>query len=136
LSTQKNALRSALAAKRFFRKTPQGTREGACPIVTDRLASYAAAKSVVMPSATHLRGWRQNNRVEHSHQPVRQRERDLQRFKSLRHAARFCSVFSTVCNQFRPGRHALSAPNYRMVMRERWREWDSVAETTAFAVAA
>ena len=85
---------------------------------------------------THLRGWRQNNRVENSHQPVRQRERDLQRFKSLRHAARFCSVFSTVCNQFRPGRHALSAPNYRMVMRERWREWDSVAETTAFAVAA
>jgi hypothetical protein len=33
---------------------------------------------------------------------IRQRERGLQRFKSLRHAARFCSVFSTVCNQFRP----------------------------------
>ena len=33
--------------------------------------------------------------VENSHQPVRQREGGLQRFKSLRHAARFCSVFST-----------------------------------------
>jgi hypothetical protein len=52
------------------------------------------------------------------------------------HAARFCSVFSTVCNQFRPGRHALSAPNSRTVMRRRWREWDDVSETTAFAVAA
>jgi transposase-like protein len=69
-------------------------------------------------------------------QPVCQRERGLQRFKSLRHAARFCSVFSTVCNQFRPGRHALSAPNYRTVMRRRWREWDVVSETTAFAGAA
>jgi hypothetical protein len=46
-------------------------------------------------------------------------ERGLQRFKSLRHAARFCSVFRTVCNPFRPGRHALSAPNYRTVMRRR-----------------
>jgi putative transposase len=105
-------------------------------IVTDRLASYAAAKAVVMLTVSHHRGWRQNNRVEKSHQPVRQRERGLQRFKSLRHAARFCSVFSTVCNQFRPGRHALSAPSYRTVMRRRWREWDIVSETTAFAVAA
>jgi len=39
--------------------------------------------------------------------------------------ARFCSVFSTVCNEFRPGRHAFSASNYRTVMRERWREWDA-----------
>jgi putative transposase len=79
-------------------------------IVTDRLASYAAAKAAVLPSVAHLRRWRQNNRVEHSHQAVRQRERSLQRFKSLRHAARFCSVFSTVCNQFRSGRHALLLP--------------------------
>ena len=66
-------------------------------------------------------------------QPVRvpfcQRQR-------LRQAARFCSVFSTVCNQFRPGRQALSAPNYRTVMRRRWREWDVISETTAVAVAA
>lgn len=97
-------------------------------IVTDRLASYAPAKAVVMPSVSHLRGWRQNNRIENSHQSVRQRERGLRRFKSLRHAARYCSVFSTVCNQLRLGRHALTAPNYRTVMRRRWREWDVVSE--------
>jgi len=60
----------------------------------------------------------------------------LQRFKSPRHAARFCFVFSTVCNQFRPSRHALSARNYRTVMRRRWQEWAVVSEPTAFAVAA
>jgi hypothetical protein len=59
-----------------------------------------------------------------------------QRFKSLRRAARFRSVFSAVCNQFRPGRHALSAANYRTVMRRRWREWDTISETTAFSAAA
>jgi len=89
-----------------------------------------------MPTVSRLRGWRQNNRVENSHQPVRQRERSLQRLKSLRHPARFCSVFSAVCNHFRPGRHALSASTYRTVMRRRWRAWDVVSETTAFAAAA
>ena len=128
--------RSARAATRFFRKLLKGLRMVPRALVTDRLASYAAAKAVVLPTVSHLRRWRQNNRVENSHQPVRRREGILQRFKSLRHAARFCSVFSTVCNQFRPGRHALSAPTYRIVMRRRWREWDIVSETTAFAAAA
>jgi hypothetical protein len=50
--------------------------------------------------------------------------------------ARFCPVFSTVCNQFRPGRHALSAPDYRTLMRRCWREWNVVSQTTTFAVAA
>jgi putative transposase len=90
----------------------------------------------VLPSVAHLRRWRQNNRVENSHQPVRRRERGLRRFKSLRHSARFCSIFSTVCNQFRPGRDALSAANYRTVMRRRWLEWDAVSGTTAFAAVA
>jgi hypothetical protein len=33
-------------------------------------------------------------------------------------------------------RRRLSAANYRMVMRRRWKEWDLVSEATAFAVAA
>jgi hypothetical protein len=41
-----------------------------------------------------------------------------------------------LCNHFRPSRHALSASNYRKVMRGRWLEWDVVSETPAFAVAA
>ena len=65
--------RSARAAKRFFRKLLKGRQLVPCVIVTDRLASYAAAIAVVMPTVSHLRGWRQNNRAENSHQPVRQR---------------------------------------------------------------
>jgi putative transposase len=64
-------------------QTLEGIRMVPGAIVTDRLASYTAAKAVVLPSVSHLRGWRQNNRVENSHQPVRRRECELQRFKSL-----------------------------------------------------
>lgn len=92
--------RSARAAKRFLRKLLRGQRMVLCTIVTDRLASYTAARAVVMPTVSHVCGWRQNNRVENSHQPVRQRKWKLQRFKSLRHAARFCSVFSTSATSF------------------------------------
>ena len=61
--------RCALAAKRFFRKLVKGLRTVPCVIVTDRLASYAAAKAVLMPTVSPLRGWRQNNRVANSHNP-------------------------------------------------------------------
>src|SRR5262249_33683989 len=90
--------RSARAASRFFRKLLKGLRMVPRVIVTDRLASYAAAKAVMLPTVSHLRRWRQNNRAEDSHQPVRQRERALQRFKSLRHARASvrCSVPSAI----------------------------------------
>jgi putative transposase len=50
--------RSALAARRFFRKLLKGLQMVPSAIVTDRLASDAAAKAVVMPTVCHLRGWR------------------------------------------------------------------------------
>ena len=50
--------RSARAAKRFFRKLLKGLRMVPYAIVTDRLASYAAAKAVVMPTISHLAGAR------------------------------------------------------------------------------
>ena len=88
--------RSARAAKRFLRKLLRGRRMVPCAIVTDRLASYAAAKAVVMPTVSHLRGWRQNNRVENSHQPVRQRKRGCNdsRACGTRRASVRCSVRS------------------------------------------
>src|SRR5262249_15169058 len=47
--------RSARAAKHFFRKLLKGLRMVPRAIVTDRLASYAAAKAAVLPSVAHLR---------------------------------------------------------------------------------
>jgi transposase-like protein len=45
---------SARAAKRFLRKLLRGQRMVLCTIVTDRLASYTAARAVVMPTVSHI----------------------------------------------------------------------------------
>ncbi len=91
------------AAARLFRKLlkTQG-RVPLCPI-TDKLRSYSAAHRTAMPSVKHSTRQYENNRVEVSHQPTRQRERQMRRFKSVRHAQRFLSVHGLVHNLFRVG---------------------------------
>ena len=76
--------RNALAAKKFFRKLLKGLRYVPRVIVTDKLASYQVAHRELMPSVAHRRSRYLNNRAENSHQPTRQRERAMKRFKSIR----------------------------------------------------
>lgn len=61
-------------------------------IITDKLASYGAAKRELLPNVEHRQHRYLNNRAENSHQPTRQRERRMQRFKSAGHAQRFLAV--------------------------------------------
>ena len=74
--------RDKRAAKRFFRKLLKG--QGSVPrrLVTDKLRSYGAARRTVMPSVVHSTKQYENNRAEVSHQPTRQRERQMRKFKS------------------------------------------------------
>ncbi|MFC5514010.1 hypothetical protein ACFPOU_23175 [Massilia jejuensis] len=53
-----------------------------------------------------------NNRAELLHQPTRQRERQMRRYKSLRHAQRFLSAHGPINNVFRCQRNRLSAQQY------------------------
>lgn len=48
----------------FFRKLLKTLRIVPCAIATARQGSDAAAKAVVMPTVSHLCGWRQNNRAK------------------------------------------------------------------------
>jgi transposase-like protein len=59
---------------------------------TDKLRSYGAAFKEIGLSAEHEQGTHQNNRAEVSHQPLRRRERKMQRFKSPGSAQRFVSI--------------------------------------------
>ena len=114
------------AAKRFFRKMLK--HQGATPnrITTDKLRSYAAAKREVMPSVVHCQERYANNRAEVSHQPTREQERQMRRFKSMKHAQRFLSVHGVVNNLFRLGRHLLRACHYRMFRLKAFNEWQQV----------
>ncbi len=68
----------------------------------------------------------ENNRAEVSHQPTRQRERQMRRFKSAAHAQRFLSVHGLVQNLFRVGRHLLRAAHHRLLRTRSFCVWDAV----------
>ena len=74
--------RDTHAAKTFFRKLLKGLAYVPRVIITDQLKSYGAAKREILPSVEHRQHRYLNNRAENSHQPTRQRERRMQRFKS------------------------------------------------------
>ncbi len=117
--------RNTRAAKRFFRKLLKGLRYVPNRLITDKLRSYAAAHRTTLPSTHHCTTQYANNRAEVSHQPTRQRERQMRRFKSPRHVQRFLSVHGPINNLFRLGRHLMKAVHYRL-SRDRaftmWRE--------------
>ncbi len=114
------------AAARFFRKLLKGQGRGPRRLITDKLGSYATAHRTVMPSVVHSTRQYENNRAEVSHQPTRQRERQMRRFKSVGHAQRFLSVHGLVHNLFRVGRHLLRAVQHRLLRTRSFRVWDVV----------
>ncbi len=86
--------RNKHAAKKFFRKLLKGCQYVPRVIITDKLASYGAAKQEILPGVEHRQHQPLNNRAENSHQPTRQREKTMRRFKSPGHAQRFLSAFT------------------------------------------
>ena len=102
--------RDRRAAARFFRKRLKAQGRGPLRLVTDKLRSYSAEHRTAMPSVIHSTRQYENNRAEVSHQPTRQRERQMRRFKSAAHAQRFLSVHGLVQNLFRRPPPAESRP--------------------------
>ena len=118
--------RNRRAAIRFFRKLLK--RQSCVPrrLITDKLQSYPAARRTVMPSAVHRTAPYLNNRAEVSHQPTRQREREMRRFKSAAQLQRFASVHGVVQNLFRVGRHLLRSAHHRLLRARAFVEWEAV----------
>jgi transposase-like protein len=100
-------------------------KQGFAPdvLVTDKLRSYGAAKAALGLSARHEQGLRKNNRAENSHQPVRRRERKMQRFKSPGSAQRFLSTHAAVHNTFNVQRHLTSRATLRALRGEALQTW-------------
>jgi putative transposase len=118
--------RDKRAAKRFFRKLLKRLTYVPRVIITDKLRSYGAAKREILPGVEHRQHRYLNNRAENSHQPTRQRERRMQRFKSAGHTQRFLAAYDPIAQHFRPRRHRFSAPKYRQEMRQRFQTWREI----------
>ena len=118
--------RDKRAAKRFSLKLLKGLRYVPHMIVTDKLGSYGAARREVLPSVRHVQDRWQNNRAEVSHQPTRQRERQMRRFKSMGQAQRFLSSHGAINNLFRLCRHGLKAEHFRLLRCRAFAAWREV----------
>jgi putative transposase len=119
--------RNAKAAKRKLLK-----KQGIAPrvMITDKLASYAAAKRIVMPGVEHRQHKGLNNRAENSHQPTRRRERIMKRFKSAGQAQRFLSVHDQVANLFRRPANT-NAGDHRAYRAQAFMTWSEVTSVAA-----
>src|SRR5216684_3561463 len=115
--------RDKAAALKLMRKLLKKQRVTPAVIATDRLRSYAAAFAELDLAACHERGLRQNNRAEVSHQPVRRRERKMQRFKSTGSAQRFLAMHAAVYNTFNVQRHLISRRTLRLFRAEAMQQW-------------
>jgi putative transposase len=118
--------RDTRAATRFSRKLLKGLQYVPRVLVTDKLRSYGAARRRALGSVEHRQSKYLNNRAENSPQPTRARERAMKRFTSAGHAQRFLSAFSGISPHFRPGRHRLTADEYRREMTDRFTTWNQI----------
>ena len=118
--------RNRHAAVRFFRTWLKNQRHVPRRLITDKLRSYSAACRTVMPSVLHCTDQYANNRAEVSHQPTRQREWQMRRFKSAAQLQRFASVHGIVQNLFRVGRRLLRSAHHRLLRTRAFVEWDAV----------
>ncbi len=125
--------RDTQAAKRLLRKLLKRQCRPPRVMITDKLARYGAAKRQVMPSVEHRKHRGLNNRAENSHQPTRQRERQMKHFKSPGQAQRFLSTHEAINNLFLLRRHQVPAVQYRATRTQAFQTWADVTGVTALA---
>jgi len=123
--------RDTKAAKRLLRKLMKRQCRPPRVMITDKLASYGAAKRAVMSSVEHRKHKGLNNRAENSHQPTRRRERQMKRFKSAGQAQRFLSAHDGINNLFLLRRHDVSAVQYRATRTQALQVWAEVTGVAA-----
>jgi len=125
--------RDTRAAKRLLCKLMRRQCRTPRVMITDKLASYGAAKREVMPAVEHRKHKGLNNRAENSHQPTRQRERQMKRCKSAGQAQRLLSAHDGISNLFHLHRHQIPAVQYRAAWTQAFKVWAEVTGVTAAA---
>ena len=118
--------RNTGAALKLMRKLLR--KQGWAPtrIVTDKLRSYHVAFRGLGLSAEHIDKKRANNRAENSHQPVRRRERKMQKFNSPSSAQKFLNIQSATYNTFYLQRHLIDRATFKKYRAEPFDVWESV----------
>jgi putative transposase len=114
--------RNRKAALTFLRKAMK-RYGGPETVVTDKLGSYRAALRTIGNAARQETGRWLNNRAENSHQPLRRRERAMQRFRQMGSLQKFAAIHSSVHNHFNQERHLYSRENFKLNRAAALAEW-------------
>ena len=114
--------RNRKAALKFLRKAMK--RYGAPDrVVTDKLPSYKAALRDLGIASRRETGRWLNNRAENSHQPLRRREKIMNRFRSMRSLQKFAVVQSSVHSHFNLERHLYRRSDFKENRTQALAEW-------------
>ncbi len=116
--------RDQAAALKLMRKLLKKRGFAPTQVTTDKRRSYGAAFKKIGLTARHEQGRRRNNRAEVTHQPVRRRERKMQRFKSPGSAQRFVSLHAAY-NTFNLQRHLVSRRTLRTFRVQAMTDWQA-----------
>jgi putative transposase len=125
--------RNKAAAERLMRKLLKKQMRPPRVLITDKLASYGAAKKDLLPSVEHRQHKGLNNRAENSHQPTRRRERQMKQFKSAGQAQRFLSAHAGINNLFHLRRDHVPAGEYRAARERAFEMWADISGVAAAA---
>jgi putative transposase len=121
--------RDTAATLRLMRKLLKKQGDAPDVLEADKLGSYGAAQRELRLSFHHEHGLQRNYRAENSHQPVRRRERKMQRFKSPASAQRFLSMHAPVHNTFNLQRHLAFRRTLRTFRAEAAHAWQHATAT-------
>ena len=113
-----------MAALKLIRKLLKKRGWPPTRIVTDNPRSYHVAFRTLGLSAEHIDNKRANNRAENSHQPVRRRERKMQKIKSPGSAQKFLNDRSATYNIFYVQRHLLKRTTFKQYRAEAFDVWE------------
>ena len=123
--------RDKVDAERLLRKLLKKQMRPSRVMITDKLASYAAAKKDLLPGVEHRQHKGLDNRAENSHQPTRRRERQMKRIKSSGQGQRFLSAHAGINNLFHLRRDHLRAEQYRMAWSRAFHAWSEITGVAA-----
>src|SRR6201987_5967138 len=118
--------RDKQAAKRLLHTLLKKQMRPPRVMITDKLASYGAAKRDVMPGVEYRQHKGLNNRAENSHQPTRRRERQMKQFKSAGQAQRFLSAHDPIKNLFHLRRDHVTAAEHRASRSQIFQVWAEI----------
>jgi len=122
--------RNAKSAIRFLKKVLKMV--GCVPrvMVTDKLRSYKKAHRIVCSSAEHRSHKRLNNIIENSHQPTREKERQMRKFKDPGNTQRFLSAMGAFLNLLKVGRYKHPAKEYRHKLKTAFQVFDEIVSSS------